>query len=225
MIATRGPGEVAEGDELAGVRAPVRGDVGVPGRQVDEVADARHRQHLLRPDRRAVGHGRREAAVRRGEVGDEPLVHVEGRLVAEPVRVVEEDRDGQRVEVLGPQTSVLEEGLERVGAARVEVPADARAQEHVRGHLLAPERHRVSDQVGVDPSLPCEGSGGDPVRPRPDHQQVCMVRQGGSRGEAAHRRYRRPGLHGRRRGDRQNWDRHSGQRDGHRVRSRSRVAP
>jgi hypothetical protein len=53
------------------------------------------------------------------------LVDVELLALAEPLRVAEEDRDRNRVELLGSHSAILEECLERVLAASVEMPVGA----------------------------------------------------------------------------------------------------
>ena len=49
-------------------------------------------------------------------------------------------------------------------------------KKHVGGHVLAPERHRAADDVGVDPVVAGEGGRGTGVGPRTDHQQIRLSR-------------------------------------------------
>jgi hypothetical protein len=61
-------------------------------------------------------------AVRLDELGDEPRVDVEPLLLPEPVGVVEEDPDRDRVVVGGVEAAVLEVRREGVLLQDVEVP-------------------------------------------------------------------------------------------------------
>ena len=167
-----GAGEVVEGHPFAGVAALPRRHGVRPLGEVEEVGDPWHRQHIVGRDRRAVLHGGDEAAVATVERGDQPLVDVQRLVLGEPVGVVEERRDRDRVQLRGAQAAVLDVRRERVFTAGVEVPVGARAQEHVCRHLVAPERHRDPDDVGVDAvvaGVRCRGVG---VGTRTDDEQV-----------------------------------------------------
>jgi hypothetical protein len=165
-------GEPVEADQVTGVRATGRRYVGVPLRKVDEVPDAGRGQHLVGPDRGAVLERGLEASVSPDEPCHQPLVDLEPLPHPEPLRVVEEDPDRDRVEVRVPQPPVLEERLEGVLTAPVEVPVRTGSQVHVRGHVLPPEGHRVAAHVRGDAVVAGEGGRREGVRTGADHEQV-----------------------------------------------------
>ena len=168
--------QCVEGDQVAGVRPLGSRNTVVPGGEVDEVPDAWCCQNPVSRERGPVLHRRHERPVAVGQRPDLPPIHVELLAVGEPVRVVEEHRDRDRVEVARVQATILEVRGEGVLARRVEVPVRARSQVHVGRHLVPPERHRDADDVSVQPSLPGVGSSRVGVRPRPDHEELGMLR-------------------------------------------------
>ena len=148
--------QAVEAHQLAGVSPAVGGHLVVPGWELGEVLDAGRGQHLVGGDGRAVVHGGDERAVL-GEGRDDPRVDVESLAAGEPVGVVEEDADRDRVDVGRVDPGVLEVRLEGVLTGRVQRPVRPRPQVHLRGHVVAPERHRVPDHMGLDPALPRVG--------------------------------------------------------------------
>jgi hypothetical protein len=166
-------GQVVEVDHVARVRPPVGRQLADPVRLDAERRDARRGDDGIRLDRVPVVERRPESAVVVALDGlHANLGHVEPLLRAEPVRVVQKHADRHGIDVGRGDAAFLQVGPEGVNGGGVEVPVDARPQEHPRGHVLPPEPHRSSDDRGVDPPVARVGRRGHAVGAGADHQQL-----------------------------------------------------
>jgi peptidoglycan/LPS O-acetylase OafA/YrhL len=163
--------QVLEGDPVAGVGGPVGRDRAGPVRHVGEVADPRRGDHGAGGDPPAALQLGDELAMRHPEVDDQVLERLDALGLAEPLGVVEEQGDGEGVDLRRGDRPLLEVGLQGVDPGRVQVPVGAGAQEHPLGHVLAPEAHRPTHHHGVDAALAGVGGGRQRVGPGPDDQQ------------------------------------------------------
>lgn len=168
-----GAGEIVEAHELAGVRRPSRRKRGGPVRLLGVVADPRGADDGPGDDLVSPGERGLEPLVGLGERGDELVADIDALGPLEPLAVLEEDPDRDRVHGLPGDPMLLEVRPERVHTGCVEVPVRPRAQEHVGGHVLAPKPHRRADDGGVDGALARQRRGRQRVGSRTDNQKFA----------------------------------------------------
>ncbi len=93
-------------------------------------------------------------------------------LLHEPGAVVEVELAGERLRLRGGQVAQGEVGLDGRHALDVEVPVGGRAEQHPRGHVLLPERHRPTHHDVVDALPVGRGRQGQPERPGAHDQEL-----------------------------------------------------
>ena len=143
-------------------RGPVREGLVVPdaGRGHDGVgADALAARPASPRSGRRPSRGRRRA----------PRAPRARLRCGEPLGVVEEQVDRDRVDVPGRDPALLEVRFQRRDAGAVQVPVGPGAQEHARGHVLAPEAHRPApgSRCRCRARVPAPPSTARTVLPRP----------------------------------------------------------
>jgi hypothetical protein len=131
------------------------------------VRDPGRGDHLAGLDRAVEGVGDEVAVV--AQRGDVLVLDGQARLGREPLRVGEEDRERDRVLA---DLLLVEVALEGQRVRVVEVPVGAGAQEHARGHVVAPEGHVAADDPRAQALVARGLGGGEPVGPRPDDENV-----------------------------------------------------
>src|SRR4051794_12725271 len=157
----------------------------VHAREVDEVArvlaepgaplgdDAEARDARRRDD--GAGGDRLPARERGGEAALQPdhllLAYGDARLAREPVRVLEEARDRQRIRLVACQELAQRELL-----GGIEMPFGAGSQVHAGRHVLAPEAHRTADDRRRQPGPQRLARDGKPIRPGADDEQIGQTR-------------------------------------------------
>src|SRR4029453_7272381 len=92
-----------------------------------------------------------EPAIGLRQLGDHALADFETLAGAKPLRVLDEQGNGDRVDLHRRDAPLLQVCVERVHPGGIEVPVGARPQKHALGHVLAPALHRGAGQKVANP--------------------------------------------------------------------------
>src|SRR5437763_430343 len=112
------------------------------------LANSRRSEHKAGKQTLAAVQSGLETPIASDEPRHEILADSQSLALGKPVGVAEEDIDRNRIDLIVRNSTLFQIRLERVAVRRIHVPVRPRAQEHARGHVLAPERHGPSYDRG-----------------------------------------------------------------------------